>query len=150
MKIGELKNKSGGLTGLNTTDSVRMKAGAGESFSNQLVRAQESSYEQHLERLVTDIVRQGEVLARKVDIRELKVYRKLISEFLALAVGNSKKFFKKSLLDRRGRHRVYAIVKTINEELDKLTEEVIKGETDNINLLKRLDDIRGLILDLFM
>lgn len=150
MKIGELKNKSGSMTGLNANDGVRMKAGASEAFSNQLAKAQDSNYEQHLEKLVTEIVQQGDVLARKVDIRELKLYRRLISEFLALAVGNSKKFSKKSLLDRRGRHRVYAIIKTINEELDLLTEEVINGEKDNISLLKRLDDIRGLILDLFM
>lgn len=150
MKIGELKNKSGGMTGLHSKDDVRVKAGAADSFSNQLAKTQDSNYEQHLGKLVNDIVRQGEVLSSRVDVRELKVYRRLISEFLATAVGNSKKFSKKSLLDRRGRHKVYAIIKNINEELDLLTEEIMNGEKDNISLLQRLDDIRGLILDLFM
>ena len=80
----------------------------------------------------------------------MRIYRKLISEFLDVAVGNSKKFSKKSLLDRRGRHKVYAVIKNINTELDLLTQDVMSGEKDNISLLQRLDDIRGLILDLFM
>ncbi|NLH97362.1 MAG: YaaR family protein, partial [Clostridiaceae bacterium] len=65
-----------------------------------------------------------------------------------LAVGKSKKFSKRSLLDRRGRHRGFAIVRTINEELERLTEDVLNGEKDNLGLLRRLEDIRGLILDL--
>ena len=96
-----------------------------------------------------EISRQGERLADKIDIRELKIYKKLVAEFLDLAVGKSRKFLRKSLLDRRGRHRVYAIVKNINEELDELTQDVLQEEKDNLRLLQRLADIRGLILDLF-
>ena len=64
MKIGELKNKSGSMTGLNTKDGVRVKAGASGSFSNQLVKAQDSNYEQHLEKLVSDIIQQAMCLQR--------------------------------------------------------------------------------------
>jgi uncharacterized protein YaaR (DUF327 family) len=130
-------------------DDVRIKAGKNADFQNQLVKAEELGYEQRLEKLVQDIVKQGEALSRRVDVRELKIYKKLIAEFLETALGNSRKFSKKSLLDRRGRHKVYAIVQSINDELDKLTQEVLNGEKDNINLLRRLEDIRGLILDLY-
>ncbi|NTV89024.1 MAG: YaaR family protein, partial [Clostridiales bacterium] len=74
----------------------------------------------------------------------------LISEFLETAVGNSRKFMKKSLLDRRGRHRVYSIIKKINEEVDQLTQDVMKNESGNIDILRRVDDIRGLILDMIL
>lgn len=130
-------------------DDVKIKAGKNADFQNQLVKAEELGYEQRLEKLVQDIANQGETLSRRVDVRELKIYKKLIAEFLETALGNSKKFSKKSLLDRRGRHKVYAIVQSINDELDKLTQEVLNGEKDNINLLRRLEDIRGLILDLY-
>lgn len=111
--------------------------------------AEDANYEEHLQRLVEDIITQGERLAERVDIRELKIYKKLIAEFLDLVIGKSKKFSKRSLLDRWGRHRVYAIVKNINEELEQLTQDVLQEEKDNIRLLQRLADIRGLILDLF-
>ena len=150
MKVSDLLNNPAGLTGLPAREEIKLKAGRGADFRNQLVKAENSNYEQHLERLVNEIIKQGEILAKRVDVGELRAYRRLISEFLEVAIGNSKKFFKQSLLDRRGRRKVYATIKNINTELDLLTQDVITGEKDNISLLQRLDDIRGLILDLFM
>ncbi len=150
MKISDTLGNMAGLPGLPAKDDIRVRPGRGGEFRNQLSRAEDSNYEQHLQKLVNDIVKQGDILAKKIDIRELKVYRKLIAEFLDLALGNSRKFSKRSILDRRGRHKVYAVVKNINSELDLLTQDVLQGEKDNISLLQRLADIRGLILDLFM
>ncbi len=150
MKISDTLGNTAGLPGLPTKDDTKVRPGRSGEFRNQLSRAEDSNYEQHLDRLVKDIVKQGDILAKKIDIRELKVYKKLIAEFLDLALGNSRKFSKRSILDRRGRHKVFAIVKNINTELDLLTQDVLQGEKDNISLLQRLADIRGLILDLFM
>ncbi len=149
MKVSDTLSNPAGLPGLPAKDDTRIKPSVEGEFRSRLAKAEDSNYEQHLQRLAEDIVRQGETLARKIDIRELKIYRKLIAEFLDIALGNSKKFSKKSLLDRRGRHKVYAIVQNINSELDQLTQDVLQGERDNISLLQRLADIRGLILDLF-
>lgn len=150
MKVSDSLSNPASVPGLTTKDDTKLKAGRSADFRNQLAKAEDSNYEQHLEKLVNDIVKQGETLAKRIDVREMRIYRKLISEFLDVAVGNSKKFSKRSLLDRRGRHKVYAIIKNVNAELDLLTQDVMNGEKDNISLLKRLDDIRGLILDLFM
>ncbi len=150
MKISDTLGNTAGLPGLPVKDDTKIRPGRGGEFRNQLSRAEDSNYEHHLERLVQDIVRQGDVLAKKIDIRELKVYRKLVAEFLDVALGNSRKFSKRSILDRRGRHKVFAIITNINSELDLLTQDVLQGEKDNISLLQRLADIRGLILDLFM
>lgn len=150
MKVSDTLGNMAGLTGLPAKDDTKIKPGKNGEFRNQLSRAEDSNYEQHIERLVQDIVKQGDILSKKIDIRELKTYRKLIAEFLDVALGNSRKFSKKSILDRRGRHKVFAVIKNINNELDLLTQEVLQGEKDNISLLQRLADIRGLILDLFM
>lgn len=149
MKVRKSLGNTAGLTGMPIKDA-KIKAAGNTDFRNQLVRAEEGSYVQHLDKLVNDIVRQGEILAKRIDIRELKIYKKLISEFLDTILSNSRKFSKKNTLDRRGRHKVYAIIKNINSELDRLTQDVLSGETGNIGLLKCLEDIRGLILDLLM
>jgi uncharacterized protein YaaR (DUF327 family) len=62
----------------------------------------------------------------------------------------STRFSKESFLDRRGRHRVFATVKTINEKLEELTSQVLKSERDHIAILGRIEDIRGLVLDLVL
>jgi len=150
LKVRDTLSNAAGITGLPAKDESKIKAGKNADFQSHLVMAEDSNYKQRLDSLMRDIVKQGEILAKRVDIRELKIYKKLIAEFLGLAIGNSKKFSKKSILDRRGRHKVFAIIKNINEELDKLTQDVLNGESDNISLLRRIEDIRGLILDLFL
>lgn len=150
MKVRDTLSNSAGVTGVPVKDESKVKTAKNADFQSQLARAEDLNYEQHLDKLVRDIVSQGETLAKRVDIRELKQYKKLIAEFLNLAIGNSKKFSRKSILDRRGRHKVFAIIKNINDELDQLTQDVLNGESVNISLLRRLEDIRGLILDLFM
>lgn len=150
MKVNDLLSNPSSVPGMPAKDDMKIKQGKSADFRNHLAKAEESNYEQHIEKLVRDIISQGETLAKRIDIKEMRTYRALISEFLDLALGNSKKFSKQNLLDRRGRRKVYAIIKNVNEELDLLTQDVMNEEKANINLLKRLDDIRGLILDLLM
>ena len=120
------------------------------SFLNVVKNAEDRNVFERLRAKADEIVEQGEKLADKVDIRELQIYKKLISDFMDEAVGNSRKFSKQSFLDRRGRHKVYAIIKNVNEDLDDLTREVLRGEKDRLKILKKLDDIKGLILDILM
>lgn len=150
MKVRETLGNTSGMPNLTAREDIKAKSGRGVEFHNQLIKAENANYEQHLEKLVNDIVKQGQTLAKKIDVRELMLYKGLISEFIEMALGGSRKFSKQSLLDRRGRHKVYAIIKNINAELDLLMQDVMNGEKDNISLLKRLDDIRGLIMDIFM
>ncbi|TYQ16830.1 UNVERIFIED_CONTAM: hypothetical protein Cloal_3405 [Acetivibrio alkalicellulosi] len=120
------------------------------SFKNQLKRLENHNFEERIKCLVGQIESQGQKLGKKVDMRELKLYKKLISEFLAETTSNSYKFLKDSCLDRRGRYKVFARVKKINEELEDLTRLILSEEMDNISILKKIEDIRGLILDLII
>ena len=122
----------------------------GPEFINVIKGAEDRNVLERLRAKAQDIAAQGEKLAERVDIKELRAYKKLVSDFMDEAVGNSRKFSKHSFLDRRGRHKVYAIIKKVNEELDDLTREVLRGEKDRLTILKKLDDIKGLILDILM
>ena len=78
----------------------------------------------------------------------MKQYRTLIQEFLNEVVTRSHKFSRENFLDRRGRHRVYGIVKLVNESLDQLASELIKDEKDHLAILGKVDEIRGMLLDI--
>lgn len=150
MKVIDFEKNPSGVPNLPVKDGKIIPAGKEADFRSQLSRAEGNSYEQHLEGLVDEIIRQGEKLSKKIDVREFRTYKKLISEFLDSALGKSMKFSKRSLLDRKGRYKVYALIRRINEEVDQLAREVMDGERDNIGLLRRMDDIRGLILDMIL
>ena len=63
-------------------------------------------------------------------------------------VYRSHEFSRENFLDKRGRHRVYGIIRLIDENLDKLAEELLKDEKDNISILSLVGEIRGLLLDI--
>ena len=136
--------------GLNQTIKEEKTAveGSGESFGTTFRRAATDNYQVKISGLLDQIAFQADKLSKKVDIRELKEYKRLVSDFLDEAVNNSHKFMKENKLDKRGRHRVYALIKRVNDNLEGLTQEVLKEEKDNLLILQKLDDIRGLILDI--
>lgn len=147
MKIREGLNSSTNIAEVSGGDQKKPSDVSGNAFYSQLKRVEEHNAEERIKYLVNQITEQGEKLGKKVDVRELKIYKKLISEFLDETLNNSQKFSKESFIDRRGRHRVYATVKKINSELEELTKDVLSAENDNIKILQRIEDIRGLILD---
>ena len=62
--------------------------------------------------------------------------------------SHTHEFSRENFLDKKGRHRVYGIVKQINQTLDELAAELLKEEKDHLAILGKIDEIRGLILDI--
>lgn len=110
---------------------------------------EEQELQARLGSLMEQITAQGEKLAKKRDIKDMKRYRGLIKDFMNEIVSRSHSFSRENFLDRKGRHRVYGIVKQINQTLDELAEELLREEKDHIAILSKIDEIRGLILDIF-
>lgn len=111
---------------------------------------EEQELQARLTLMLEDITQQGERIKKRMDIKDVKKYRMLIQEFLEEIVSRSHQFSRENSLDRRGRHRVYGIVRLVNETLDELAKELIEDEKDSIGILSRIDEIRGLLLDIFM
>jgi hypothetical protein len=99
--------------------------------------------------LMEEIVMQGDKIVKRTDIRDMRKYRTLIKEFMNEIVNRSHKFTRENFLDRRGRHRVYGIIRLVDEKLDELAQELVKEEKDSISILAKVDEIRGLLLDIF-
>ena len=108
----------------------------------------ESELQQKLEGLMTEIISQGEKISKKKDIKDMKKYRGLIKEFMNEVINRSHSFSRENFLDKRGRHRVYGIVRLVDENLDALAQELVKDEKDHLAILGRVDEIRGLLLDI--
>ena len=79
----------------------------------------------------------------------VRLQRALVKDFLNEIVNRSHAFSRENFLDRRGRHRVYGIVRLIDQNLDALAQELVKDEQDNLAILEKIGEIRGLLLDIF-
>ncbi len=109
---------------------------------------EEQELQARLNVLMEDIIQQGKRLTKHMDVRDMKRYRELIKEFMNEIVSHSHKFSRENFLDRRGRHRVYGMIRLIDKNLDELATELIKDEKDAITILSKIDEICGLLLDI--
>mgnify|MGYP000467193084 FL=1 len=110
---------------------------------------EEHDLQVRLSSMMQEITRQGDRISKKMDVRDMKKYRALIKEFMNEVVSRSHKFSRENFLDRKGRHRVYGIIRQVDDTLDELARELVKDEKDHIAVLNKIDEIRGLILDIF-
>ncbi len=109
----------------------------------------EAQLQERLNALLDQITNQGERIAQHMDIRDMKKYRGLVKDFLNEVVNRSHKFSRENFLDRKGRHRVYGIIRLIDANLDELASELVKDEKDHLSILEKIGEIQGLILDIF-
>lgn len=109
---------------------------------------EEQELQARLGSLMEEITAQGEKLAKKRDIRDMKRYRGLIKDFMNEIVSRSHSFSRENFLDRKGRHRVYGIIRLVDENLDELAQELMKDEQDHMEILSKIGEIRGLLLDI--
>ncbi len=120
-----------------------------EDFKFTLMSSlEEDGLQARLSLMMEDITMQGKKLGKHMDVRDMKHYRKLVQEFMNEIVNRSHKFSRENFLDRRGRHRVYGMIKRVNAALDELAQELMQEEKDHLAILGRIDEIRGLLLDI--
>lgn len=131
-----------------TPDAAHVEKGDG-TFKFSLASAiTDAALQEKIDTLLSDITFQGNRLAEHMDIRDMKHYRELIREFMNEVVFRSHKFSRENFLDRKGRHRVYGLIRLIDANLDELAQELVKDEKDHIKILSVIGEIRGLLLDI--
>jgi uncharacterized protein YaaR (DUF327 family) len=129
----------------------KMEASAGQqSFNRNFHDAEREQFEQKIAGLAKRIDEQGAQLADKIDIGEMERYRALISELLNEVISNAYTFRKENSFDSKGRRKVYATVVKINEKLEEMAKDILGGHRDALQIISHIDDIRGLIVDIFL
>lgn len=119
------------------------------SFKFTLIsNIEERDLQEKLQGMMEEITVQGDKISKHMDIKDMKKYRELVKGFLNEVVNRSHKFSRENFLDRRGRHRVYGIIKLVDQNLDDLAGELVKEEKDHLAIVGKIDDIRGLLLDI--
>ncbi len=111
---------------------------------------EEADLQEKLSSLMGQITEEGEIISKRKNIKDMRKYRALVKEFMNEILNRSHKFSRQNFLDKKGRHRVYGIIKLVDQNLDEIAEELLKDESDNITLLAKIGEIRGLLIDLLM
>lgn len=83
-------------------------------------------------------------------LENLLRYKKRMRAILHFLVQQSFAVSENSFYDVQGRRRFFMIVENIDHKLEELTRDFLNKQMNGLELVSRLDEIRGLLLDLYM
>jgi uncharacterized protein YaaR (DUF327 family) len=117
-------------------------------FRKTLSDASREQLMARLDGMIAGIDEQGERLAKRADMKDFEKYRSLIRDFMNEIISNGYEFSREHSFSPRGGRRIFATVNKVDAALDELAVEVLRGQGDKLDLLGKIGDIRGLLVDL--
>ena len=133
----------------NHTD-IKQPNQSGNRFGEVLVKQGTKLQTEQLTRLMGDISAAGDRVARSRNLRELTRFKMLIKRLLQEAVEYGLDMKQSHTWNRFGEGRRLKIVETIDERLVELAQEILSEEKSSIDLLDKIGEIKGLLVNLYM
>jgi uncharacterized protein YaaR (DUF327 family) len=118
-------------------------------FSDMMRQQDEKATHQELTRMMEQIHLQGDRLAKSMTIRELRQYKLLIKKFLDETARRGVGLRDTKGWDRRGRGKRYRLLEEIDEQLLAMADNLLDDEKGRIDILQRIGEIRGMLINLF-
>lgn len=99
--------------------------------------------------ILAKIDQQSAALKKSLTVAGVKQYRELVGEFMKEALRDSYQLTGESKWDRMGNRKEYVIVKKVNESLEELMAALADQAKEQLDLIAKLDEIRGMLVDLY-
>jgi uncharacterized protein YaaR (DUF327 family) len=106
-----------------------------------------SPSEETLQVLLDDVHSAGDALRLRPLGEEIKRYKQAVRQFLRYAVANSYSLKTESYLFNHEKRRKVQI-EVVDGKLEQLAAGILSGQIGQIEILARLDEISGLLVDL--
>lgn len=119
------------------------------SFSEMVTQSKAKLQQEALDQLFRDVEEQGEQLANRMTVENLREYKKLVQRFIQEAVQYGLELKNTTGFNRRGRPRHYKIVEEIDRKLVELTNQVLQEEQNQLEILSLVGDIKGMLVNLY-
>lgn len=103
-----------------------------------------------LESLLDEIHEAGEALKRDAVFGPLNGYKKAVRCFLRYILDRSIEVDEKQGLrnPKTMQQKKYVMIRVVDEKLENLAASILKGQADQLEILRRVDEIHGLLVDL--
>lgn len=119
------------------------------SFQEVISKNRQQVLYDKFNKMVQDIEDQGKALSEKRTVDELRKYKKLVKSFLEEAVQNGLQLEEQRGFNRRGRTKIYKIVKEVDKKLIDLTNTVLDKEKKGLDILNMVGEIKGLLINIY-
>ncbi len=119
------------------------------SFQEVMAKGRTQTVFEKLSKMVTEIEDQGKVLAENRTVDELRKYKKMVKQFMEEAVQNGLQLEEQRGFNRRGRTKIYKIVKEVDKKLIDLANNVLDKEKNSLDILNTVGEIKGLLINIY-
>lgn len=120
----------------------------GKNFSGLLGEQEENLQLEELKQILQGIDYQGEALKKSGRMTDLQAYKKEVRRFLQVARGGLRTR-QISSMGPDGSMKMYTVIEKVDRALAELTEAFLANESPNLDLVGKIEEIRGLLVDVF-
>lgn len=135
MALGPAKPQAADAAG-NVSQAMR--------FAQQMQATNHKVGQETLVAFLAEIDEQGKRLAKSPIRSEIERYRALVGKFIKEAMAQMTTLEKRT--DRR--NRAFVLIKEIDKKLSELTDLLVSGQAKQIDILGKLHEIQGMLVDL--
>lgn len=118
------------------------------AFEQDLLQKQESFSQGRMRELLRDIDKLAEKLGKSLTLVDLMTYRRVVKDFLKEATAQVYLLRQERGWTRRGARSMLVTVQSIDAEIDELLRSFASQTAPPVDVLKTLDKIRGMLVDL--
>lgn len=123
--------------------------GFSKAFQQSADDQQKRQLNEKVDEILDEISTSASGICDQADFGLFQDFCRQLSTVLNEILENAYLFRSERVLDSSGRQRVFATITVVDERLDRLGSEIMAGNSSQIEFISRIDEIRGLITDLF-
>ncbi|MGE5654866.1 MAG: YaaR family protein [Bacillota bacterium] len=143
MKINPLDPRTG------STPSIDHRAAQPEAFAHEIGKASHELINRDLQDMLKRIDQIGERLEHNLTLSDLRDYKRLVGDFLRLVSRRGFSVEQETAWGYSGQQKLYTTVREIDRQMARLGAMVMKQEEDHLAVVSAIDNIRGMVLDLY-
>jgi uncharacterized protein YaaR (DUF327 family) len=120
-----------------------------KGFQSLMVQQGNKLQLDQLNKLLVNIEDVGRRLAKSRNFSDLSKYKLLVKKFINEAVEYGMSMKQSRSWDHYGNSRSLKIVEQVDQSLIELAEEIVRKESSMIDILAKIGEIKGLLINLY-
>ena len=150
MKIRSKKKDRASLSRSRRSSHSSEEDGLTVDFVHRLQEASAEQARDLLDRFLLDVDAAAEAMIKHPSPETLSTYKKTVGWFLDAALSKSYQVRVRPGKASQGQQKLHVILESVDEQMSALAESIVNGQSKSFNLIEKLDEIRGLLLDLYL
>jgi uncharacterized protein len=129
---------------------VREKGKESANFQQLLTKKQTDFSQERLQSILKELDMHETRLSHSRTVQDLIAYKQTIRDFLQEVVQNGYSLDEHRSSLSNGREKRLKLIKQVDEKLVELSNQVLENQAPSVELLEKMGEIKGLLVNLYL